>query len=121
MLTLKKLAILFATFVCFAMISGSFAANNQNTEKVTKEVQYHKLVVIVPTNPSTGYSWRAIFDNKSVKLVNKVYVPCITGPCRVGYGGYDVYIFTGKVGQKIILKHVSPSGEVAESKNYWIK
>jgi predicted secreted protein len=123
-LTLKKLAILFATFVCFAMISGSFAATNQNTEKSIGHSQYHKFVIIVPNNPTTGSTWRSIYDNNYVKLVNKEYVPDkanIHSQFWVGFGGYEVYTFYGKVGQKITLKHVDPSGKVFEKKNYWIE
>ncbi|UTB33834.1 MAG: protease inhibitor I42 family protein [Methanobacterium sp. ERen5] len=120
---MKKLAILFATFVCFAMISGSFAATNQQTEKVISPIQYHKFVIIVPNNPTTGSQWRSIFDHAMVKLVSKKYVPDkanLKGPV-VGYGGYDVYTFSGKIGQKITLKHVDPSGKVFEKRNYWIE
>lgn len=121
---MKKLAILFATFVCFAMISGSFAATNQNTEKKTDcLILYHKLVVIVPNNPTTGSTWRAEFNPANVKLISKQYVPDkanIRGPF-VGYGGYDVYTFYGKVGQKIILKHLDSSGKIFEKKDYWIE
>lgn len=122
-LTLKMLAILFATFVCFAMISGSFAATNQNTEKVISHTQYHKFVVIVPNNPTTGSQWRSIFDQAKVKLVSKEYVPDkanLQGPV-VGYGGYDVYTFYGQIDQKITLKHVDSSGKVFEKRNYWIE
>jgi inhibitor of cysteine peptidase len=122
-LTLKKLAILFATFVCFAMISGSFAAANQNTEKTSCFALYHKLVVIVPNNPTTGSKWKAVFDQAKVKLVSKVYVPDkanLKGPA-VGYGGYDVYTFSGVVGQNITLKHLDNSGKVFEKRNYWIE
>jgi predicted secreted protein len=120
---LKKLAILFATFVCFAMISGSFAATNQNTDNKTGCLLYHKLVVIVPNNPTTGSQWRSIFDHDSVYLMSKEYVPDkanLKGPA-VGYGGYDVYVFYGKIGQKITLKHVDNSGKLLEKKNYWIE
>lgn len=123
-LTLKKLAILFAIFVCFAMISGSFAATNQNTEKKTNcIVFYHKLVVIVPNNPTTGSHWRSIYDHKFVYMMGKEYVPDkanMHGPV-VGYGGFDVYTFYGKLGQKITLKHVDSSGNVFEKKDYWIE
>ena len=123
-LTLKKLAILFATFVCFAMISGSFAATNQHTEKkVISPVQYHKFVVIVPNNPTTGSQWRSIFDQAKVKLVSKTYVPDKANlqGYVVGYGGYNVYTFSGELGQKITLKHVDASGKVFEKRNYWIE
>lgn len=120
---MKKFALLFATIVCFAMISGSFAATNQNTDKVVINQNYHKLVIIVPNNPTTGSSWRSIFDHANVKLISKEYVPDkanMQGPW-VGFGGYDVYTFYGKVGQKITLKHADPSGKVFEKKNYWIE
>lgn len=120
---LKKLAILFATFVCFAMISGSFAATNQHTEKVISPIQYHKFVVIVPNNPTTGSQWRSIFDHTKVILISKDYMPDkanLKGHA-VGYGGYDVYTFYGMIGQKIILKHVDSSGNVFEKRNYWIE
>ncbi len=120
---MKKLAILFATFVCFAMISGSFAATNQNTEKVISPAHYHKFVVIVPNNPSTGYQWRSIFDQAKVKLISKEYVPDKANMegFVVGYGGYDVYTFYGQIGQKITLKHSTPSNKDVEVRNYWIE
>lgn len=114
---MKKLAILFATFVCFAMISGSFAATNQNTEKIIQK-PYYLLNITVSNNPSTGYSWNAVYDKNKVNLIKKYYYPPLIS--RPGLGGMDVYVFFGQIGQKITLNHIAPNGKVVETKIYTI-
>jgi len=118
---LKKFAVLFATIVCFAMISGSFAATNQNTENgLIKTQNYHKLVIVVPSNPTTGFKWVSSYDKKNVKLLSKIYVQ--EQPVLEGSGGYNVYTFYGKVGSKITLNHIGPGtkGKIVETKTYTI-
>lgn len=117
---MKKLAILFATFVCLAMISGSFAASSQATNKVMPTIQDHKLVVVVPVNPSTGYHWRLSYD-PTVKLISHQYIPDVNPFHYVGVGGHDIYKFSGQPGQKIVLELVSPGGKVTETRTYYIK
>ncbi len=118
---LKKFAVLFATIICFAMISGSFAATNQNTENsIITALTHHELVIVVPSNLPTGYRWVSVFDKKNVKLVSKTYVPSY--PIICGSGGYNIYKFYGKVGSKIILKYIGPGkdGKIVETKEYCI-
>lgn len=119
---LKKFAVLFATIICFAMISGSFATTNQNTDKglLTAHKTCHTLTIVVPVNHSTGYYWLASYNNKKVKLVSKLYVA--DQPQLIGSGGYNVYKFYGPVGSKIAMNYYEPgNSKVAKTTTYVIK
>jgi len=109
---LKKFALLFATIICFAMISGSFAATNQNV---------HKLTMTVPSNPTTGYHWVATYNHQKVKLVSEKYTPTL--PIMCGSGGHETFVFSGVKGEKVTLRYVGPGkhGEVAKTIVYYIK
>jgi len=119
---LKKFAVLFATIICFAMISGSFAATNQNTDKNPVTIlTMHKLGVVLPSNPSTGYHWVAVYNHDRVKLVSAKYLPDL--PIICGSGGQNRYVFYGLKGEKIVFKYVEPgiNGKVAKTCIYYIK
>ena len=119
---MKKFAVLFATIICFAMVSGSFAATNQNTDKNPVTIlAMHKLEVVLPSNPSTGYHWEAVYNHHRVNLVSEEYLPDF--PIKCGSGGQNRYVFNGFKGEKIVFKYVAPgiNGKVAKTCIYYMK
>jgi predicted secreted protein len=119
---LKKIAVLFATIMCFAMISGSFAAaTNQNTYTNPILIQKSTLNVVLPSNPTTGYHWIATYNHEKVKLLSRTYTPFTPNIC--GSGGIETFKFIGIKGEKVTLKYVGPGIDkpVAETYVYYIK
>ena len=119
---LKKVVAIFAVFICFAMISGSFAStySTKNTSlDLTGLTTYGHLNVLLPCNPSTGYHWVAKYNHSKVKLVSKKYVP--DRPIICGSGGVDIFTFVGKKGDLVHMMYVSPNGKVVERHTYIIK
>lgn len=120
---LKKIAAIFAVFICLAMISGSFAStySGKNTGKdltcITSHGKY--LTVCLPCNPSTGYHWIAEYNHSKVKLVSNKYIP--DKPVICGSGGVDIFKFEGKKGASVYMKYVSPTGKVIKGHTYIIK
>ena len=120
---LKKIAAIFAVFICFAMISGSFASTysdkNTSLDLTGLTSHGHYLTVRLPCNPSTGYHWVAEYNHSKVKLVSNKYIPDM--PILCGSGGVDVFTFEGKKGASVHMKYVSPNGKVIEGHTYIIK
>jgi predicted secreted protein len=119
---LKKVVAIFAVFICFAMISGSFASTNstKNTSLDLAGLTSHgHLTVILPCNPSTGYHWVAEYNHSKLKLVSKKYIA--NKPIICGSGGVNIFKFVGKKGTLVNMKYVSPNGKVVETHTYTIK
>jgi predicted secreted protein len=119
---LKKVVAIFAVFICFAMISGSFASTNstKNTNLGLSDLISHgHLTIILPCNPSTGYHWVAEYNHSKVKLVSKKYIGNKSIIC--GSGGVNIFKFVGKKGTFVHMKYVSPNGKVVETHTYAIK
>jgi predicted secreted protein len=120
---LKKIVTIFAIFICFAMVSGSFASTystkNTNKDLTGLTSNGHYLTVILPSNPSTGYHWVAEYNHSKVKLVSNIYIP--TKPIICGSGGVNIFRFYGEKNSLINMKYVSPSGKVVKTHKYIIK
>jgi inhibitor of cysteine peptidase len=94
-----KLAGLFMVFICFAMVTGSFATtpNNNHSKDVTLKI------IKVSSNPSTGYYWVAEYNHSQAKLVKESYKS--NNPKLMGSSGIQTFVFIGAQGTKITLKY----------------
>ena len=92
-----KLAGLFMVFICFAMVTGSFATtpNNNHSKDVTLKI------IKVSSNPSTGYYWVAKYNHSQAKLVKNSYKS--NNPSLVGSGGIEHLYLVGQ-GYKNYIK-----------------
>lgn len=69
-------------------------------------------LIILPSNPSTGYSWTADFDKNYLTLRSKDYVADKVSPETVGAGGTEVFTFTPiKAGEVTIAMNYERSWE----------
>jgi inhibitor of cysteine peptidase len=86
---------LFFLFWILFIVPAAFADDPQLSQDVaeeTIEAQFNKTFkIIVDSNPSTGYTWKSIFDKKMLKLERSVYMR----PERQipGKGGKQTYVF----------------------------
>ncbi len=92
------LALLVPLLTLSFLVSGAYAAHNQNVAAhpvlATKVVKVNKeFRVILKSNPTTGYSWTAKFDPNYAQLINSKYIPYKTKPGIVGSGGIQIFTF----------------------------
>jgi predicted secreted protein len=95
-----KLAGLFMVFLCFAVVTGSFATTTPN-DNHSKDVTLK--TIKVSSNPSTGYYWVAEYNHSQAKLVKESYKS--NNPKLIGSGGIETFVFKGANGTKITLKY----------------
>ena len=109
---MKKYLGLFLAFMCFAMISGSFATPTDKFD--------HKIKISLESNPSTGYMWIPEYNHSEAKLINVQFIP--NKPKLDGSGGTQIFTFTGKKGAKIHMKYIKSGEKIAiKEKTYTIK
>jgi len=72
-------------------------ATAPSTEELTTNVG-DTLKIEIESNPTTGYSWEAVYytDNKVLKFVEKKYNATNTNSKLMGAGGKEVFIFVAK-------------------------
>ena len=93
-----KIAVLLMAFLCFSLMTSSFAAaSNYNSKSVGKTIS-------VVSNPSTGYHWVAVYNQKHVKLLSDTFKS--NNPRLIGSPGIETFKFKGDKGQIIVLKYV---------------
>ncbi len=67
---------------------GGVVASNVNVTNVKVGQEFS---IVLPTNPSTGYTWNASYNNQYLELVNQSYQPSY--PIEEGSGGNETFIF----------------------------
>jgi len=91
-------------------VTSSFAADsNYNTKSVEKNIK-------VVSNPSTGYHWVAVYNNKHVKLLDDTFRP--KNPRLIGSPGIETFKFKGDKGQRIVLKYVRSGDKPVKQHTY---
>jgi inhibitor of cysteine peptidase len=93
-------------FVLNLTIAVSFAAHEVNVDLGDQ------FSISLDSNPSTGYTWDALYDPEYLKLMSEVYVPDESGsdPPVVGVGGNEVFTFEAlKTGQSTINFNYHPA------------
>jgi len=95
---MKRYVALFVSLLALSfMVSGTVAA--QDTSNVAhhnpiKIVKVNKeFRIVLPSNPTTGYSWMTKFDPNYLQLVNSTYIAYPTRPGIVGSGGIQIFTF----------------------------
>jgi len=83
-------------------------------------VQGQNFTIQLQSNPSTGYHWEPIYDNASIRFINRAYIA--SSIPMLGAPGEDVFTFQGtKQGTSIItFNNISPSNQTANSVNYTV-
>ncbi len=52
-----------------------------------------QFIIAIGSNPTTGYSWQASYDEKMLQLVEKTYEPSDQSKGVVGAGGIEFFRF----------------------------
>ena len=61
-----------------------------------QEIKVHideQFTIALEANPTTGYEWRATFDESLLKLVESKFEPCKQAEGMVGVGGKQYFTF----------------------------
>ncbi|MGZ7124148.1 MAG: protease inhibitor I42 family protein [Halobacteriota archaeon] len=82
-------------------------------------MQGQNFTIQLQSNPSTGFTWKPIYDNSSIMFVNRVYIASSVSP---GAPGADIFTFQGtKPGTSIItFNYTNSSNQTTSSVNYTI-
>lgn len=119
---MKRIAAIIAVFLCFTMISGSFASanlNNNTIKDLTGLTTSNKtLTVFLPYNPAKLDHWVAEYDHSKVKLLSSIHLPI--NPI---YGSdlLLIFRFEGKKDSTVKMKYVSFDGTVIKECIFTIK
>ena len=98
---MRRTAFAAAVLIVAALLSASAAlaeriirVGQSSNGKSTVLHPRDTLIVSLPGNPTTGFSWRLRkVDHAILKLTTSAYVPSKTNPPRVGSGGKFVFRF----------------------------
>ncbi len=104
------------------MVGSSFAASTTITGPIIKNVKVgQEFTIVLPTNPSTGYNWKANYNSKYLKLIKQTYQP--NTPILIGSGGNEVFTFKAlKSGETLITLNYQRSGsKPIQIKEYKLK
>lgn len=104
------------TILCIAVFAAgaSFAADINATVNETFDIT-------LPSNPSTGYSWTAEYDNTYLELVNQSYESSSTG-FVVGSGGDEIFTFRAvEAGETNINFIYGGRGEIINTTSYSVE
>lgn len=100
------------------LVSGVSAAQDPSTGThtmlATKIVKANnEFMILLDSNPTTGYSWMVKSDPNYVQLVNSTYISYKTRPGIVGSEGIQIFIFKAiKPGiTQIIMEYQRPWAE----------
>ena len=95
---------LVALVVSLLLIAGSLigcASQSAQAKEYTDPSQAievgvgSQFIIILESNPTTGYKWEASFDNSLLKLVKSDYKQAEDKPGMVGVGGKEYFTFEG--------------------------
>lgn len=64
----------------------------ENTQTIEVE-NNGEFLIVLESNPTTGYSWKADFDSEYIELISKDYTEGPNDPGIVGAGGADTFKF----------------------------
>jgi predicted secreted protein len=104
----KKISVAIMALICFAMISGSCAANvsDKNYSQINQVSPFHHdKIIYLPSNPSAGFAWAAKYDSSKVALIRHNFIK--TSPL-IGAPGMEIFEFKGIKGQKIVMEYIHP-------------
>ena len=97
---MNKLAFL---VILLLLVTGLFAGcgSQQQPKEYTDPSQgievgvSGQFIIVLESNPTTGYKWEANFDNSLLKLVKSDYKQSEAKPGMVGVGGKEYFTFEG--------------------------
>lgn len=89
-LNLAVAAVLVLTFGLSAWASGQDEKPTRNETRLNAQL-HRSFRIVVDSNPSTGYSWTAVFDKSFLELVNSRYER--PSPQIPGLGGKQEFFF----------------------------
>ncbi len=98
---MNKLAALILPLLLIAGLLAGCASQPQQTKEYTDPAQTievgvgSQFVIVLESNPTTGYQWEANFDNSLLKLVKSDYKQAEAKPEMVGVGGKEHFTFQG--------------------------
>lgn len=98
-------------------------ATADKTELTTETSVNSQFSIKLKSNPSTGFSWGALYDADFIELINSTFTP--QDSALVGTGGEEVFTFkalkTGETKIEFIYSRKWESVQPAEKKTYTIK
>ena len=92
---MRKVFLVLAVVVASLLVGCAGGENTYTDSEGAIEVKVGKeFVVILGSNPTTGYSWQESYDNTMLQLVDKTYKPGKAAEGgTVGAGGEDHFRF----------------------------
>lgn len=79
--------------VCLVAGCGTEVKAYSDPEQTIETNVDNKFDIVLESNPTTGYSWEASYDQNQLKLVDKIYEE-IEGPEELlGAGGNEIFRF----------------------------
>jgi len=119
---LRVMPILLMIMSLLVVSCASAAPKEFTSPKQTIEVQVgEQFIIILDSNPTTGYSWEADFDESFLKLAKSEYEPSDKPEGMVGTGGKERFVFEGlnKGDTQVRLTYKRPwEQEVADTKTF---
>ncbi|MBU3979022.1 protease inhibitor I42 family protein [Patescibacteria group bacterium] len=98
------------------LVMPSPVVTSSPVSDIRKAVLGEDFLITLPSNPSTGYSWTADFDENYLFLRSKDFVADKVNPKTVGAGGTEVFTFAPiKAGETIITMGYGRSWESKQS------
>ncbi len=95
---------LVALVVSLLLVAGSLmgcVSQSAQTKEYTDPSQAIEIsvgsqfIIVLESNPTTGYKWEASFDSNLIKLVKSDYKQAEAKPDMVGVGGKEYFTFEG--------------------------
>ncbi len=92
---MKNVAILSMFLITLSMVSGAFAADqNSDLTPIKQNINVNvneKFTIVLPSNPSTGYSWTPLYSAEYLNLESRDFIPSQGG--LIGASGTEKFVF----------------------------